>query len=115
MTVRDTLRKLAPVIGTERASHLWRAYLTSDSKERRELEGVFEAYAAESLGDIPSATVAGLFPPPPPERCLGDIELGHVLYAGKKSFSFGLRRDELLRHVGLYAKGPTSQASNSHG
>ena len=111
MTVRDTLRKLAPVIGTERASHLWRAYLTSDSKERRELEGVLEAYAAESLGDTPSTTVAGLFPPPPPERCFGDIELGHIRYAGKKSFSFGLRRDELIRHVGLYGSSGSGKSN----
>jgi len=101
-TVRDTLRKLAPVIGEARTNMLWRAYLTSDSIARRELEGMLDAYAAQALGDVPSGGNVGLFPPPPPERCLGEIELGHIRYAGKDSFSFGLRKDELLRHVGIY-------------
>ena len=64
--------------------------------------GVLDAYAAEALGDVPSGGCVGLFPPPPPERCLGEIDLGRVQYAGKEGFSFGLRKDEFLRHVGIY-------------
>jgi len=102
MTARETLRKLTPIIGEERASRLWRVYLSSDSLERRNLECTFEAYAAQALGDVPSAGAVGLFPPPPPERALGDLDLGYVRYAGKDSFLFGLRTEELLRHVGIY-------------
>lgn len=102
MTARDILRMLAPVIGEERTNRLWRAYLISDAKERRDLECMFEAYAAQALGDVPSAAPVGLFPPPPPERCLGDIDLGYAQYAGRDSFMFGLRTEELIRHVGIY-------------
>ena len=102
MTARDILRMLAPVIGEDRTNRLWRAYLISDAKERRDLECMFEAYAAQALRDVPSGGAVGLFPPPPPETALGDIDLGHIRYAGKDSFPFGLRAEELLRHVGIY-------------
>ncbi len=102
MTARDILRMLAPVIGEDRTNRLWRAYLISDAKERRDLECMFEAYAAQALRDVPSGGAVGLFPPLPPERALGDIDLGHIRYAGKDSFPFGLRAEELLRHVGIY-------------
>ena len=102
MTARDILRMLAPVIGEERTNRLWRSYLISDAKERRDLECMFEAYAALALRDVPSGGAVGLFPPPPPERALGDIDLGYVRYAGKDSFLFGLRDEELIRHVGIY-------------
>ncbi|HQN00964.1 MAG TPA: DUF87 domain-containing protein, partial [Candidatus Hydrogenedentes bacterium] len=102
MTARDILRMLAPVIGEERTNRLWRAYLISDAKERRDLECMFEAYAAQALRDVPSGGAVGLFPPPPPETAFGDIDLGDIRYAGKDSFSFGLRAEELLRHVGIY-------------
>ena len=101
-TARATLRKLAPVLGEARVNKLWRAFLTADGLEKRDLENLFEAYAAQALGDVPSGGAVGLFPPPPPERALGDIDLGYVRYAGKDSFLFGLRREELLRHVGIY-------------
>ncbi len=102
MTARDILRMLAPVIGEERTNRLWRSYLISDAKERRDIECMFEAYAALTLRDVPSGGAVGLFPPPPPERALGDIDLGHIRYAGKDSFLFGLRDEELIRHVGIY-------------
>ena len=101
-TARDSLRKLAPVLGEARVNQLWRAFLLADGLEKRDLENLFEAYAAQALGDVPSGGAVGLFPPPPPERALGDIDLGYVRYAGKDSFLFGLRSEELLRHVGIY-------------
>ena len=102
MTVREILRTLEPVMGQERIKRLWRAYLLADATERRTLENALEAYAAQVLMDNPAAAPAGLFPPPQPETCLGDIDLGRVLYAGRDKYLFGLRRDEILRHVGIY-------------
>ncbi|MCC6699783.1 MAG: ATP-binding protein [Candidatus Hydrogenedentes bacterium] len=54
------------------------------------------------LNDDPSGPTAGLFPPPPPETCLGDIDLGTTLYGGRRGYLFGLRLSELTRHLGLY-------------
>jgi hypothetical protein len=102
ITVRDTLKKLAPVIGEERMTALWRAYLIGNAIERRELEGLLEAYAAQALNDTPSSNAVGLFPPAPPTSCLGDIDLGQARYAGKDACLFGLRKPEMLRHLGIY-------------
>jgi len=102
MTVRETLRSLAPVIGERRMLRLWKAYLTADVIERRELENVIPAYAADLLGDTPSSPPAGLFPPPPAEVCAGDIILGEVVYGKGIDVPFGLRTQELLRHGGIY-------------
>ena len=45
-TARTSLRKLAPVLGEARVNQLWRAFLTADGLEKRDLENLFEAYAA---------------------------------------------------------------------
>lgn len=102
MTTRDNLRKLAPIIGVGRTNQLWRAYLAGDATDRRELETAIEAYAAHLLRDSPSSSPPGLFPPPPAVQSVGDIPLGHVRYASQNMHAFGLRRDEMLRHVGVY-------------
>ena len=102
MTMRDTLAKLAPVIGSERAAKLWKVYLSGDASDRRELETAVEAYAARVLDDRPDASPPGLFPPPPASVSAGEIRLGQVRYANRDIHDFGLRRQELLRHVGVY-------------
>jgi len=101
-TFRETLRKLVPVLPAERIKRLYAAYLAADGIEKREIENLMEAYAAKLLNDNPAATPAGLFPPPPPERCLGDIDLGRVKYGGRTTHLFGLRLQELTMHVGIY-------------
>ena len=101
-TFRDTLRKLVPVMPPARIDRLWRAYLASNNLERRELENLVEAYAARLLKDNPAEAPAGLFPPPPPESCLGEIDLGYTMYGGEKMSLFGLRLEELQRHLGIY-------------
>ena len=111
MTARETLRKLAPVIGDARVKRLWRAYLTSNTIDRRELENSLEAYAAQLLHDNPAAAEAGEFPPPPPEKCLGDIDLGKAVYGGEDMYLFGLRSHELLRHVGIYGSSGSGKSN----
>ena len=111
MTVRDTLRALAPVLGQGRTQKLWHGYLAAGSDARRELEASLEAYAARVLNDHPSNVPAGLFPPPPPETCIGDIDLGTVRYGGKGLYLFGLRKEELLRHVGAYGSSGSGKSN----
>ena len=89
-TFRETLRKLVPVLPAERIKRLYSAYLAADGIEKREIENLIEAYAARLLNDNPAQAPAGLFPPPPPETCLGDIDLGKVLYGGRGMCLFGL-------------------------
>ena len=102
MTARETLRSLAPVIGDKRVKHLWHVYLASDTVDRRELECALEAYAARILKDSPAINAPGLFPPPPAAKCAGEITLGNVKYAEQQLHPFGLRKQEMLRHVGIY-------------
>ncbi len=110
-TFRETLRKLVPVLPAERIKRLYAAYLAADGIEKREIENLMEAYAAKLLNDNPAATPAGLFPPPPPERCLGSIDLGKVLYGGREMCLFGLRKEELLRHAGLYGSSGSGKSN----
>ena len=110
-TFRETLRKLVPVLPAERIKRLYGAYLAADGIEKREIENLIEAYAARLLNDDPAQAPAGLFPPPPPEKCLGDIDLGNVLYGGREMCMFGLRKDELLRHVGLYGSSGSGKSN----
>ena len=102
MTMRDTLAKLAPVVGAERVARLWRAYLAGDASDRREIETAVEAYAARILNDCPDSSPPGLFPPPPRETSAGEMPLGQVRYANRDLQAFGLRKPEMLRHVGVY-------------
>ena len=102
MTVRETIRKIAPLISEDRANRFWQAYLCSNTNQKRDLENSLEAYAAKLLNDNPALAETGHFPPPPPERCLGDIELGKVLYGGKEMYNFGLRKAEMMRHIGVF-------------
>lgn len=111
MTVRETLKRLTPVMGEERVKKLWQAYLASDATDRRELEQVLESYAARALEDNPANTQPGLFPPPSETICAGDLELGQALYGGQKRYSFGLRKHELLRHVGIYGSSGSGKSN----
>ncbi len=78
------------MIGEARVNRLWRAYLSSNAMDRRELENSLEAYAAQVLHDSPATAETGQFPPPP-EKCLGDIDLGKAVYGGNGMYLFGLR------------------------
>ena len=100
--LRDTLRALSPLVGKEKVSAWWRAYLALPTDQRRDFEAAIQAHAARMLNDDPSGPTAGLFPPPPPETCLGAIDLGMTLYGGEEGYLFGLRLSEFPRHLGLY-------------
>jgi len=110
-TVRDTLRKLAPVVGSARVNELWRVYLASDMDDQRELERILEAQAANLLNEDAAGSPAGLFPPPPPERAIGSLDLGRIKYGGRTTHLFGLRTEELLRHVGLYGSSGSGKSN----
>lgn len=111
MTARDTLRILAPVMGKERINRLWKAYLSANALDRREIEFSLEAHAARLLNDTPAKGETGWFPPPPPEKCLGDIDLGKAVYGDKEMYLFGLRKEELLRHVGIYGSSGSGKSN----
>ena len=111
MTFRETLRKLAPVAGEERINRLWHAYLAGSTPQRKELENLTESFAAKLLNDNPSQGSPGIFPPAPPERCLGEIDIGRIKYAGKEMHLFGLRKQELIRHVGVYGSSGSGKSN----
>ena len=92
-------------------NELWRVYLACDTDDQRELERTLEAQAANLLNEDAAGSPAGLFPPPAPERCLGSIDLGRVKYGGRTTHLFGLRTDELLRHVGLYGSSGSGKSN----
>lgn len=109
---RELMRRLAPLVGTTKVEQWYRAYLLSDYKERQELEQCISVYAMDLLKDSPATPPAGQFPPPPAEVCAGEIHLGRVKYGGRLMHPVGLRKSELLRHVGIYG---SSGAGKSNG
>ena len=45
-----------------------------------------------------------ILPPPNRNDAAGELRLGEISYCGKKLFPFGLRKEELIRHVGLFGQ-----------
>jgi len=108
-TARELLRRLSPIMGVEKTNRIWRGYLAADPPGRRHLETMLAVQASRLLDDDPSKPEPGLFLPPPPERCLGDIDIGEAKYADRELYTFGLRRDEMLRHVGVFGASGTGK------
>lgn len=111
-TMREMLRRLAPLAGKQRVDQWWQLYLASDYKQRQELEQCIALHTTKVLQDSPLYPPAGLFPPPPKNVCAGEIPLGNVTYGGRTLYPIGLRRNELLRHIGIYG---SSGAGKSNG
>jgi len=82
---------------------LWTAYLLeNDPREKREIETIIDSLFLKKTGVGYEQEI--ILPPPDNETCRGDIELGTVNYCGKKLHGFGIRKNELLRHVGIFGQ-----------
>ncbi|MEI8120468.1 MAG: DUF87 domain-containing protein [bacterium] len=57
---------------------------------------------------------APVFPPPTAEVAAGEIALGDVEYNHKPYCPFGLRKDELMKHVGLFGQTGTGKTNAAH-
>jgi len=95
-------KKLKPLLG-KRADALWMAYATAETpRSKQEAEALIQLVANQHLttgvGDEPI-----LLPPPSPEAASGEFLLGSLGYGGRKLSSLYLRRENFIKHIGIFS------------
>ena len=107
-------RKLKPLVGAK-ADALWIAYVTSETPEaKRQSEALIQMVAARYLTNRVDDDKI-LLPPPTPEAAAGEFPLGTILYGNTKLFSLNLRRENFIKHIGIFSitgGGKTNVAQN---
>jgi type IV secretory pathway VirB4 component len=108
--VKELVQKLEPVLGSK-ARILWYNYLTARDFERKMRWDRRIRLIAEQALKIYDGRIT--LPPPPREQTSGHFDLGWVIYPERPYSAFGLREDELCRHVmitGMTGTGKTTAA-----
>ncbi len=103
VTVAEKLRRLEPFVAGHELRSLWSLYqIEENPRAKREIESMIDSMLLERTGVAFENAI--ILPPPGKAEAEGEVRLGEVTYCGKKLFPFGLRKDELLRHVGLFGQ-----------
>jgi hypothetical protein len=102
INVEDTCKKLKPIIG-DKADELWYTWLSSDWKERKELEIQIELIAEKILKHEPLQDKVILLPPPTQEQAKGDFILGKIIYRNKKLFPLYLKEEDFIKQIGIFS------------
>jgi len=95
-------KKLKPILGA-RADMLWLAYVTADSpKTRQETEALIQMLGARMLSqEVDDQNI--FLAPPLEEAAFGEFYLGMVLYGRKERFPLYLRRENFIKHLGIFS------------
>ncbi len=107
----SVLEKLRPVIGGM-ADAFWLGALL-DPDRRRDTEAVARAMAAELLDESYQKKHI-LLEPPPSNGADGPHRLGEVVYAGRSTCPFGLRKHELPQHVLIIGRTGAGKTNLAH-
>lgn len=100
MDVEAVARKLEPLM-PEKVRHWLRVRdTTTDADLRKRIESQIFRTAHRVLGDFRRKILLSL---PPPEKARGSIDLGTLLYDGKK-WAFGIHEKELLQNVVIFGR-----------
>ncbi|MGZ5516524.1 MAG: ATP-binding protein [Limisphaerales bacterium] len=100
--LKELCRKLKPILG-RKADTLWMAYLTAETLQaKRDAEIIIQMLATRHLNpSVDDESI--LLPPPSPEAAAGEFLLGNVLYGGKPLYKLLLRRENFIKHVGIFS------------
>ena len=98
--IKLTLQKLKPLIG-KKAEALWYLYQSSDYKEKSDVEIKINLIAEKYLKVFQDKIE---LPPLTQNEAEGDFKIGEITYVDKKIYDFSLRKDELLRHIGIFGQ-----------
>ena len=98
--ILETLQKLKPIIG-KTAETLWFLYQSSDYREKQDVEIKINLIAEKYLKSFQDKIE---LPPLSKEEANGDIKLGEVSYIDKPLYDFKLKKDELLKHIGIFGQ-----------
>src|SRR2546426_12286713 len=95
-------KRLKPLVGA-RADALWLAYVTADTPQsKRDAEVLIHMLAAKLLGQSVNDDSI-LLPPPAPDSATGEFLLGTIVYARTPLFPLYLRRDNFVKHIGIFS------------
>ena len=114
MSVEEKLRRLEPFVEEKRLNGLWNMYLVSESlKEKKEIEGMIDVlfHQKAGVGFVEEIILA----PPKQKEAQGEIGFGKVKYCRKELYDFGIRKEELIKHVGIFGQtgsGKTTASMN---
>ena len=103
ISVEEKLRRLEPFVEKGKLDGLWNMYLVSDSlKEKKEIEGMIDLlfHQKAGVGFVEEIILA----PPKQKEARGEIRLGKVKYCRKELYDFGIRKEELIKHVGIFGQ-----------
>lgn len=112
--LKELCRKLKPVMG-RRADSLWVAFVLAETPQaKREAEALIQMLAMRHL-DAGVDDQSILLPPPTQEDAAGEFYLGQVVYGRKTLHPLYLRRENFIKHVGIFSitgGGKTNVAQN---
>jgi hypothetical protein len=112
--IEEKLRRLEPFMDKTRLNSLWKMYLLSESlREKNEIEGMVDVLFDQKAGLGFDEEI--ILAPAKQQEARGEIRLGKVTYCGKELYDFGLRKEELIKHVGIFGQtgsGKTTASMN---
>ncbi len=100
--ISDEIKRLAPVLGAERAEKLNKAYLLGDEEVRKRIFELVDVIKAGISNDKELSQSLLIEPPLREQADCGEIRVGDVLYGKKKLYPFTLDRESLLTHIGIF-------------
>jgi hypothetical protein len=92
--VQELSKKLAPIIGETKSKKFVKMHILEDLKGKRDIEQKLELMTHKLLPDDSLNLV-----PPYSTTAKGKYPIGNINYAGKPLHIFGLRKNELSKHV----------------
>ncbi len=106
--LKEIVHQLEPMLGPQ-TRILWYKYLNAKTPQRKEAWRTRIRILGEKVLDIYKDEIR--LPPPLPQETIGDYQLGMVIYPDKPYSIFGLREEELCKHImitGMTGTGKTT-------
>lgn len=103
MDISTLLRKVGPLLGEEKTRQIWEQLQLSEPKTASLIELQLRNQLSNTTGIQPYSDESPL-EPIPIEKSNGLIHLGKVYYGALPLYGFGLRLDELIRHMAIFGR-----------
>ena len=103
VTFEESLRRLTPIIGKDKANKLWRSYLLEDRDGQNDIYAWVKLKLEKEIGQ--ESTGSGNFLSlPSTENAIGKYYIGDVVQSGEDSVRFGLRDNEMIQHLTIFGR-----------
>ena len=103
----EKLRKLASV--DSNADNIWLLYLLGEGEERKETDELMDIILHQKINKDYKEKI--LLDPGNKNDCIGEYELGKVIYPDKIYSAFGIKENEWIKHMlitGMTGTGKTN-------